>query len=148
MKTFAHFQNDDTAYVTVHLSADEYKHLREWKHTADGQIVDFPHGVLLLKRGFGWYRLDVTKTFRAVDKLKVALSLLRAWKRDYDAAVAQEIRLLLVQMNPTLQVKAYNSDTNTFHVQDQKTRQVAPMHTIARPEKLHALAEKFSSRHD
>jgi hypothetical protein len=148
MQYFAHLDNDDTAYVTVHLSADEYKHLRQWKHTEDGQLVDFPHGVRLYKRGFGWYRLDVTKNFRTIDKLRTALTLLKAWAYSYKQAVAQEIRLLMVQQNPSLQVKAYNSDTNTFHVQHRRSGAVQPLRAPAKPEQLQALARKFAHSHN
>jgi hypothetical protein len=143
MKYFAHLENDDTAYVTVHLSADEHKHLREWMHAREGENVCFPHAVQLFKRGFGWYRMDVSRNYRAADKLKHAVVILRAWLKAYNAARDQEIRLLIAQKNPKLQINSYQSDTNQFQVRDKDSGKIAPLHTPPVQQKLDALAAKF-----
>jgi hypothetical protein len=143
MKYWTHLSNDDTAYITVHLSADEHNHLRQWMHTEAGMNVGFPHGVYLFKRGFGWYRMDVTRDFRAADKLRHALVILKAWSKKYKEDRDQEIKLLIAQANPNLQINSYQSDTNTFQVKDVKSGNVRPLTAPAAPAKLQALAAKF-----
>lgn len=148
MKPFPHLANDDTAYVTLHLSYDELSHLRTWMHSDEGQNVSFPHGVVLFKRGFGWYRLDTTNTFRAAEKLRTALAILRKWHHEYQKAVAEEIRLRIIEMNPTLQVTSYHSDSNEFRVKDTKTGAVvsAAQVRLASENSLHALQQRFAAR--
>jgi len=146
MKYFTHLTNDDTAYITVHLSADEHAHLRYWMHTEAGKNVGFPHGVYLFKRGFGWYRMDVTRDFRAAEKLRHALVILKAWSKQYTAAVNQEIKLLLVKANPNLQITSFQSETNQFQVKDKQSGKTTPLHVPPAPSKLEALAAKFGHR--
>jgi hypothetical protein len=144
MKYFAHLTNDDTAYITVHLNADQVKHLREWMHTEDGQNVGFPHGVYLFKRGFGWYRLDVTRSHRAMEKLRHALVIMKAWHKKYVSDMDQEIKLLMAQVNPNLQIASYQSDTHQYQVKNVQSGKREHLNLPPSPSKLQALASKFA----
>lgn len=69
--------NDDTAYATVQLTAAELKALRHTMHTPDQfNSVKFQHGVYLNYRSNGWYRLEATNTFRAIEKIRLALRVI------------------------------------------------------------------------
>lgn len=158
MQFFTHFKTDDNSYVTLRLNKDELKHLRDWMHTPEGERVCFPHGAKLFYRAEGWYRLDTTNNFRAVEKLKTAVAILKSWHRKYKEAVAQEIRLLIVAANPNLQIESYQSDTHNYSVRNKETGNVHSIHQIVKPvevshaaqvatvDKLQALTRKFAHR--
>lgn len=107
MQLFAHLENNDTATVTIRFNKDEEQALRQYMHTIDGQQVSFPHGVRLFYRSMGWYRLDTSNTFRASEKLKLAISIIRKWYAEYQKQRNQELRLLLLKAQPNLEVAAY-----------------------------------------
>ncbi|BAG41764.1 hypothetical protein [Ralstonia phage phiRSL1] len=93
MKVFPHLSNDDTAYVSVFLSAAQYASLHKYMHMEPGQLVSFPHGVKLFKRGFGWYRLDTSNNHRAGEKLRLAVCIIRRWYREQLEAQHTERRV-------------------------------------------------------
>jgi hypothetical protein len=144
MKVFPHFDRDDTAYVTIHLSKDEHKSLAEWMHIPAGQTIQFPHAVRLFKRGFGWYRLDANNLVRVIEKLKTALALINKWHREHVRKMDQEIALLLAKSIPHNTVRSYQSDTHSFQVHNEKTGQVKTIDAVpASQHRLQALANKF-----
>jgi len=96
MQAFPKFQNDETAHVVVRLNKDEEMSLRLFMHMADKtQKVTFPHGVRLFYRSMGWYRLDTSNSFRAIEKLKLALSITRKWYKEYEAQRTKETQVLI-----------------------------------------------------
>ncbi len=158
MKVFEQFQNDDTAHVSIQLSASEYQSLRQWMHTSEGELVSFVHGVRLAKRGFGWFRLETSKVFRSIDKLKVSLAIVNKWHRDYSAKLNQELRLLLAIAAPTAQVTHFSTSNHSFTVKDSQGKTVHvglhkdkvivdPVKKVVDPNRLFALTQKFSHPH-
>lgn len=114
MKTF--IQNakvNDTVYASVHMSAGEYQELRKYMNTDAAALhVTFPHGVRLVKRGFGWYRLEALNTNRACDKINFAMRVLKLFtKAQAKAAEAitdfQLKALAPIMVNPNMRIAAY-----------------------------------------
>lgn len=150
MQLFPHLNNDDTAFTTVHLSKEEYADLRNWMHTdANGlEHVTFPHGVKLYKRGFGWYRLDVTYPNRTVEKIKTAMTLIRKWSHDFQRRVVQETRVLLARQQGH-KVHSYHSDVQAFRLLNSHSGKIVDVGLPAAPaseHKLQALVNKFANR--
>lgn len=152
MQIYPHLENDETAFVSVRLNEDEASALREFMHVADKQRkVVFPHGVRLVYRSMGWYRLITSNRFRASEKLKLALSIVRKWHREYDVARTQEIRLLLIQTRPELEVQSYvdgqyvihNRELNAIQSVDSAFKEIQGK-TKASPDMLAALAQRFA----
>lgn len=152
MQLYPHLKNDETAFVTVRLNRDEEMSLRLYMHVADKfQNVSFPHGVRLFYRSMGWYRLDTSNNFRATEKLKLGLSIIRKWYREYDEARTQELRMLMIRARPELEVAAYtegqyvirNKDTQVLQSVDSAFA-VAQAKAPASANKLQALAQRFA----
>jgi hypothetical protein len=132
MQLFTHFKTDETSYITARLNKAEFAHLREWMHTEAGERVGFPHGVKLFYRAEGWYRMDTTNSHRAIEKLKSAMAIVKSWHHQYRKAVAQEIRLLMVQAHPELQITSYRSDNHTYQVRNNTTGQTKPVDQVVK----------------
>lgn len=146
MQHFPHFTKDETSYITIRLNKGEREHLRQWMHIPEGSRVAFPHGVKLFYRAEGWYRLDVTNTHRAIEKLKTALALVRKWHRDFLEAQKQEERLRVIAQDAKLQVTSYQSDTHNFQVRNKETGVTQPIRKAATINQLNALFSKFGAR--
>jgi hypothetical protein len=152
MNLFPHLQNDETAHVSIRLNKDEEMSLRLYMHVADKfQNVAFPHGVRLFYRSMGWYRLNTSNTYRASEKLKLGLSIIRKWYREYDEARTQELRLLLIKARPELQVMSYTDGQYVIHNKELNAVQsvesafkAAQDKAPATPNKLAALAQRFA----
>lgn len=154
MQFFPHLSNDETATATIRLNKDEMKALRNFMHTPDfHKNVGFPNGVRLYYRSKGWYRLEATNNLVACKKLRVAIAILRKFKRDYDVAVVADIRRLMLDRYPNLQTVAYVDEakavgTGTFHVRDnnQSTINIEPLEARipADPQKLQRLAQVWA----
>ncbi len=98
--------DNNTANVSVRMNAREYKELQSYMHL-EGQRLSFPHGVKLLYRGRGWYKLVASRAHRAVEKLTEALKVLRLFCNWYDKAVAEAIRAFTPVVGTALRVVAY-----------------------------------------
>jgi hypothetical protein len=146
MQIYSHIENNETASVTVRLSREEALSLRQYMHTADGARVAFPHGVHLLYRSMGWYRLDASNSFRASEKLKLAISIVRKWHREFEAARLQEIRLLMLKAKPELAVVGYvNNEYLIRNAKDNTVKTAAETYKVPpSPDKLQALTQRFS----
>lgn len=145
--------SDDTVYASVRICGAEHAELRKWMHThPDQQFVSFPHGVRLTYRSKGWWRLTPSNTFRAVEKVKQALVIIRKFAREYQQSLMAELRRELVMSNPALQAVAFVADPTMinggeYHVRDKNTNSALVPVTQFAPapvEKLQALAERFS----
>ena len=154
MQFFPHLSNDETAVATIRLNKTEMDALRKFMHTPEyHQFVGFPNGVRLYYRSMGWYRLEATREFRACDKIRAALAILRKFKREYEAAVTSDIRRLLLERYPDLQTVAYVDESamiGKFHVRDKRDAapNIAPLETRlpADPQKLQQLAATFAKQ--
>jgi hypothetical protein len=149
----SNLRRNDTATVAVRLSREAWTALRTWMKTPDyHRNIGFPNGVRLYYRSKGWYRLDVTRVDRAIDKLRAAVSIIRKWRAEYDEAGLQDKRLqVLKAQHPTVKPVAYVDNGKMggdIRVIDTKTQVVASLkqHVPASPHKLEALAATFSSR--
>lgn len=153
MQFFPHLSNDDTAIASIRLNKNELSALRTFMHTPDyHQNIGFPNGVRLYYRSKGWYQLNTTNNFRACDKIRAALAVLRKFKREYEAAVAADIQRLIVARHPDLKTVAYVDETKAvgtgqFHVQDTKGK-ITPLEARlpADPVKLQQLKETFAKQ--
>jgi hypothetical protein len=154
MQIYQHLSRDDTASATVRLNRTEMAELRKFMHTPEfHQFVGFPNGVRLYYRSKGWYRLEATRDYRACDKIRAALAILRKFKREFQALLVTDIRRLILAKHPELQTVAYvdesdNALIGTFHVRNTKE----PLSTVAPMEsrlpvdssKLEELAATFA----
>lgn len=149
----SNLRRNDTATVTVRLSKEAWTNLRKWMKTPDyHKNIGFPNGVRLYYRSKGWYRLDVTRIDRAIDKLRVAVSIMRKWRAEYDEAarVDQRLHVLKVQ-HPTVKPVAYVDNGKMggdIRVIDTQTLAVKSLqqHVPASPHKLELLAATLSTR--
>lgn len=151
MKIYAHLDNADTAYASVRLNKDEMLALRAFMHTEPFHThVGFPRAVRLFYRSNGWYRLDALNNHSIIEKLKIAMAILRRFHKEYTEAVDQEIRKLLLQARPEMQSVAFVSDDTSaggvLHVKDTRDNSIATVdHRVgASQAKLQALASLFS----
>lgn len=152
MQMFPHFKNDETARVSLRLNKDEEMSLRLHMHFEDKKdAVGFPHGVRLFYRSMGWYRLDTSNTFRASEKLKLAVSIVRSWYRKYEASRVEETRLLILKARPELEVMAYAGGQYMIHnksINSVQTTEAAFADVQAKApaaaDKLAALAQRFA----
>jgi hypothetical protein len=151
MQMFPHFKNDETARVSLRLNKDEEMSLRLHMHFQDkkGEVC-FPHGVRMFYRSMGWYRLDTSNNFRAAQKLKLAVSIVKSWYRKYDAARTEELRLLMLKAVPDLQVMSYSDGQYMIHNKKVNTVQTAAAAFVevqaqeVLANKLAALAQRFA----
>lgn len=112
MKFFPHHLKDnERCYVSVRISAIEYRTLREWMKTHPEQpCVSFVHGVRLERRSMGWYRLNPSNVFRGAEKLATAFAILRKFSHEYQRKLAAEARRQeLLRDKPELRVAAFVS---------------------------------------
>jgi hypothetical protein len=98
MQIYKNLLNNETATVTLQLSAQEFKKIREYMHTP-GQFhnVKFPNGVYLNPRGSGWYRLETSNNYLVCKKLETALVLINKidrWIRGVEDKTVYQPRLL------------------------------------------------------
>jgi len=152
MQLFPHLKNNDTAYVSVRLNKDEEMSLRLYMHVSDKfQNVAFPHGVRLFYRSMGWYRLDTSNNFRATEKLKLALSIVRKWYAEYTEQRRQELRLLMLKAQPDIEVQGYLD--GRFIVRNKQTHVIQSIDAAyadlqqrmpASPDRLKELAQRFT----
>jgi sugar lactone lactonase YvrE len=78
MQIYTNLTNDETASVTLQLSAQEFAMIRKYMHTPEKfHNVKFPNGVYLNPRGSGWYRLETSNNFLVAKKLETTLVLIR-----------------------------------------------------------------------
>lgn len=78
MQIYTNLLNDETATVTLQLSAHEFKKIREYMHTPEQfHNVKFPNGVYLNPRGSGWYKLETSNDYLVCKKLETALVVIR-----------------------------------------------------------------------
>ncbi len=151
MKIYAHLDNADTAYASVRLNRDEMLALRAFMHTEPfHQQVGFPRSVRLFYRSNGWYRLDALNNHNIIEKLKIAIAIMRRFHKEYTEAVDNEIRKLLIQAQHNMQTVAYTTDDTTeegvLHVKDtnDNTIRTLDQRVSASPTKLQQLAALFS----
>lgn len=98
--------NDSTAHVTVRMNAREYSQLQTYMH-AENKRLTFSHGVKLVYRGRGWYRLVTSRSYRAAEKLVQAIKVLRLFCNWRDAAVADACRVFAPVAGTAMRVIAY-----------------------------------------
>jgi len=107
MKIFENFDSNDTAYATVQLKAHEFQALQNYMHTPAGfNSVKFVHGVYLNYRACGWYRLETTNEFRAIEKLQLAIRVLNKFAAEFEGgtfvpSVKLNVRVRIQKFRPT-----------------------------------------------
>lgn len=78
MQIYSNLKNDETASVTLQLSAAEFRGIREYMHTPpEFSSVRLTNGIYINKRGFGWYRLSASNEYLTCRKFETALTLIR-----------------------------------------------------------------------
>ncbi len=113
MKIYENFATDDTASATVQLKAHEFQALQNYMHTPPGfNSVKFVHGVYLNYRGCGWYTLSTTNSFRAIEKIQLAIRVLRKFATEFETgvfvpSVALKIRVRAQKLRPTVAQRAH-----------------------------------------
>lgn len=132
--------NNDTAHATVRMNAREYKELQSYMHL-EGQRLKFPHGVKLMYRGRGWYKLVASRSHRAVEKLTEALKVLRLFCNWRDKAVVEALRAFTPVVGTALRVIAYTDGEFVYAASVD-----APSPTLPKPSAfaLSRLQQKFN----
>lgn len=103
MQIYKNLVNDETASVTLQLSAHEFKKIREYMHTpSQFHNVKFPNGVYLNPRGSGWYKLETSNDNLVCKKLETALVLINKidrWIRGIEDKTVAKPRALGVHFS-------------------------------------------------
>lgn len=149
MKFYPHNLNDsELCYVTVRVSNEEHKALREWMKTHPRQpCVSFPHGVRLERRNSGWFRLNPSNVHLGAEKLTRAYAILRKFAHEYRRARDAEERCKRsVTQTDTQRVVAFVSDAKggTYHVRKKPIH--APQHSTQHTTQ-HVSVDKKVSEH-
>jgi hypothetical protein len=112
MKVFESFESNDTAHATVQLKAHEFAALRNYMHTpAEFSSIKFVHGVYLDYRACGWYRLKATNEFRAIEKIQLALRVIKKFHAQLESGefvptVQIKVRTRVQKFRPTVAQRA------------------------------------------
>jgi len=102
--------NNDTVYATVRMNKEEYVALREYMHTKEGADIGFPYGSVIVKHGYGWYRLLPLTAQRGIDKVLFAIKVLRRFIKDQEAKLAEEIkRYVPLMLDPALKIATFST---------------------------------------
>lgn len=133
--------DEDTVHAVVRCDQATYQALKQFMH-CDAEVgIRFPHGVRLLPRGRGWYRLEASNSHRAVEKVEFAMKAVRRFQRDQEQRTDEELkRFAPVMKDPDLKIISFSN----AHSEGEYGYLGIPPH--ARPasqHKLNALVAKF-----
>lgn len=146
----------DKAYATVRMCAATYKRLRK-AFGADEQrlpsdTVRVKGSVMLVRRGYGWYRLHVLDSGASLQRVKAAVSDLLAFFRKYEEDLNFQLRQLLGTAKPVEAAPApvviHVKRGISKHPYQKRQRQIVNSNErrTPSPHRLQALADKFNSR--
>lgn len=132
--------DEDTVHATVRCDQQTYNALKQFMH-CDALIgIRFPHGVRLLPRGRGWYRLEASNSFRAREKLEFALKAVKRFQREQELHTEAELRRFApVMKDPDLRIVSFSN----AHSEGEYGYMGVPHTKPASQSKLNALVAKF-----
>lgn len=138
-----HRDNPDIVHAVVRMDQKTHAALKQYMHCKDKVVIRFAHGVKLCYRGYGWYRLDVSNEYRAVEKLEFAVKLIRAFWRAEEQKITEAIKLFVPTMkDPDLRVSSFsNAHCEGEYGYMGVVRERPPVPVSAH--KLNALVSKF-----
>lgn len=132
--------DEDTVHATVRCDQATYRALKEFMHCDAALGIRFPHGVRLLPRGRGWYRLEASNSFRAKEKVEFALKAIKRFQREQELHTEEELRRMApVMKDPDLKVVSFSN----AHSAGEYGYMGVPHHKPASTHKLNALVAKF-----
>lgn len=135
----------DSAIVHAVVRMDGKSHalLKQFMHCKDELAIRFQHGVKLVYRGRGWYRLDVSNEHRALEKLEFAVKLMRRFWREEEQRTEDALKLLVPTMlDPDLKIASFSNthcegEYGYLGIATPRPAQPVPIN------KLNALVQKF-----
>jgi hypothetical protein len=132
--------DEDTVHAVVRCDQNTYKALKEFMH-CDAEVgIRFPHGVRLLPRGRGWYRLEASNSFRAREKVEFAMKAMRRFQRELELSIEEDLRRFApVMKDPDLKIVSFSN----AHSEGEYGYMGVPQHKPASQHKLNALVAKF-----
>ncbi len=102
--------SNETVCASIRMNRKTYDALRAYMHAKEGQPVAFPYGVILNKRGFGWYRLSPNSRTRGIEKMAFAIKVLKMFMKEEEEKVEAEIaRLMPLMYDPNLKVASFST---------------------------------------
>lgn len=122
--------------VSIRMNCKEWQSLRDYMHVKNSQLaIVFSYGARLVKRGYGWYRLESNNTIRASDKIAYALTVLKHFIKDLCPPVVEGARCT-----------AYCGYTESWHFIADPVHNSPPSESTspASLDKLHLLVAKYS----
>lgn len=144
-------KDENTIHAVVRMNRQEYAALRAFMHTKDGDTaIEFPYGVQLTKRGYGWYLLKASHPRRALEKMAFAQKIIRRYLKEEEAKIDEALKFLApTMMNPTVRAVSYSNAENVqaFGYLGMPNRESKPEPIPAPMHRLQALANKFSRAH-
>lgn len=160
MKTITHHAfNNETIYVTFQLNTKEFKSLSDYMHAKEGSgEIWFPHGVALIKRGYGWYRLLANNGVRGVEKIQFAMKIIMRWYKDEEAKTVEAIKQLMPAILSETRIVAFSAAhsegeltyAGATHAVDHKKHVTASGNEPPKPvdpNRLLRLATVFNNKH-
>lgn len=132
--------DEDMVHAVVRCDQATYQALKQFMHCTAEVGICFPHGVRLLPRGRGWYRLEASNSFRAVEKLEFALKAVKRFQREQEHHIDEAIkRFAPVMKDPDLKIVSFSN----AHSEGEYGYMGRPHHKPASQNKLNALVAKF-----
>ena len=132
--------DEDTVHAVVRCDQQTFKALKGFMHCNDLIGIRFPHGVRLLPRGRGWYRLEASNSHRAIEKLEFAMKTVKRFLREQEIRTDEAIRLFApVMKDPDLKIVSFSN----AHSAGEYGYMGVANHKPASQNKLNALVAKF-----
>ena len=102
--------DNEMIYVVVRMDQKTHAALKQFMHCKDKLAIRFPHGVKLMTRGRGWYRMDASNEHRGVEKIMFAMKAIRRFIKDEEAKVDEELkRMAPILRDPNLKIVSFSN---------------------------------------
>lgn len=132
--------DEDMVHAVVRCDHATYQALKEFMHCTAEVGIRFPHGVRLLPRGRGWYRLEASNSHRAWEKVEFAVKAMKRFLKDQEQRTEEAIKLFApVMRDPDLKIVSFSN----AHSQGEYGYAGVPRSKPASQHKLNALVAKF-----
>ena len=136
--------DNEMIYVVIRMDEKTHANLKRFMHCTDKLAIRVPHGVKIMPRGRGWYRMEASNEFRGVEKIMFAMKAIKAFERDEEKKVDEELkRMAPIMRNPGLKIVSFSnahSEGEYGYMGIVENKPASP----PSPSKLNALVAKFS----
>jgi len=136
--TIKHANNPDIVHAVVRMNQKEFLSLAKYMHTPVGRTIEFPYRTKLTVRGRGWYRLVVDSAHKAVENIRLAVSICKRFLKEEEEKVEAAVKSLMPQVLHNTQLVAFSN----YHSNGDRVY-IAQAARPATQNQLQVLASKF-----